>query len=250
MSTPPAGRPRAPVHRHRPRRHRRARPRRGHRVLRDHLRHAPGARGDQRGAGRPRGDDGRRRLRLLPPAARAAVAGVDDREVPRPLRARASSSWPTGSPTSRRSARSCASAACACCTTSRGAARRTRGSTSSTPRTPAGVLVELVEPASSLSTSHGVRHDRLPISNLRRNAPPTPGAHVQHILDAILAGDTSAGGLRRPRPARVLPRRDRAQGRGRHVRGGRRPATRTRASRCTSRTSRCPSSARARRWSR
>ena len=48
------------------------------------------------------------------------------------------------------------------------------------------------------------------------------------------------GGLRRPRAARVLPRRDRPQGRGRHVRGPRQPRTRTRASRCTSRTSPLP----------
>ena len=46
---------------------------------------------------------------------------------------------------------------------------------------------------------------------------------MQHILDAILAGDTDAGGLRQPRAARVLPRRDGAQGRGRHVRGPREP---------------------------
>ena len=39
---------------------------------------------------------------VLHPAARAAERRVDDRQVPRPLRSRASSSWPTGSPTSRR----------------------------------------------------------------------------------------------------------------------------------------------------
>ena len=36
------------------------------------------------------------------PAARPADAGVDDREVHRPLRARACSSWPSASRTSRR----------------------------------------------------------------------------------------------------------------------------------------------------
>ena len=45
-------------------------------------------RGDQRGAGRPRGDDGRRRRRLLRPAAGPAHPGVDDRDVPRPQRPR------------------------------------------------------------------------------------------------------------------------------------------------------------------
>ena len=66
---------RAPVHRDRPRRHRRARPRRGDRVLPRHLRHARGPRGDQRGAGRPRGDvsvGGEPSARLVHPAARPA----------------------------------------------------------------------------------------------------------------------------------------------------------------------------------
>ena len=54
--------------------------------------------------------------------------------------------------------------------------------------------------------------------------------------------------LRRPAAPRVVPRGDRAQGRGRDVRGPRPPATRTPASRCTSTRCRCRSSARARPW--
>ena len=80
------GPPRAPVHRDRPRRHRRARPGRGHRLLPRHVRHARRPRGDQRGAGGARGDGRRRRLRLAHPAPRPALRGVDDRQVPRPLR--------------------------------------------------------------------------------------------------------------------------------------------------------------------
>ncbi|CAA9227568.1 MAG: Methylmalonyl-CoA epimerase @ Ethylmalonyl-CoA epimerase, partial [uncultured Blastococcus sp.] len=76
------------VHHHRPRRHRRPGPRRGHRVLRAGLRRALRARGDERGAGRPRGDAGRRERRHPHPAARAADAGVDDRQVHRPVRSR------------------------------------------------------------------------------------------------------------------------------------------------------------------
>ena len=80
------------------------------------------------------GPDADGRLRAT---ARAAVAGLDDREVPRPQRARACSRSRTRWPTSTRPARRCASAACGCSTTSPGAARPARGSTSSTPRTPA-----------------------------------------------------------------------------------------------------------------
>ena len=74
---------------------------------------------------------------LVHPAARAARRRTRRSRSSSTAPGPGSSSWPTGSPTSRRSARSCASAGCGCCTTSRAAAPRTRGSTSSTPRTPA-----------------------------------------------------------------------------------------------------------------
>ena len=74
---------------------------------------------------------------------------------------------------------------------------------------------------------------------------------MQQILDAILAGDTDHA---RSSPHLDVPESYRAatvhkdevdmfEGMDEH-------ATRTRASRCTSRRWRCPSSARARRWSR
>ena len=44
---------------------------------------------------------------------------------------------------------------------------------------------------------------------------------MKHILDAIQAGDTSPEDFAALRAARVLPRRHRPQGRGRHVRGPR-----------------------------
>ena len=96
-----------------------------------------GPRGDQRGAGRARGDGRRRRLRLLHPAARPARPRLDDREVPRPLRPGHAAARLPGRPTSRPCPRSCASAASACCTTTRARHGRLAGSTSCTPRTPA-----------------------------------------------------------------------------------------------------------------
>ena len=130
-------RPRPPVHRDRPRRDRGRRPRRRHGVLPRHLRHGDRARGDQRGAGRPGGDGGGRRLGQLHPAARARSTSRPRSRSSWSAAARACSSSPTGSPTSRRCRRSCASAASACCTTLPGVERPARWSTSSTPRTPA-----------------------------------------------------------------------------------------------------------------
>ena len=87
------------------------------------------------------------------------------------------------------------------------------------------MLVELVEPgpATATETSRHIRCHRgySPVSSGRvtdrRSSRPAErrSRPVQNILDAILAGDTSRRGLRRPRPARVLPRRHRPQGRGR-----------------------------------
>ncbi len=72
---------------------------------------------------------------------------------------------------------------------------------------------------------------------------------MQHILDAILRPATPAtedfAGLEIPESYRAA---DGPQGRGRHVRGARAPRTRTPASRSTSTTWRCPSSAPARRY--
>ena len=128
----------APVHRDRPRRHRRPRPRRGDGLLPGAVRHDRGARGDQRGAGRARGDGRGRRLRIVHPAAGPAERELHDRQVPRPLRARHPAAGLPGRPTSTRSGRCCGSAACACCTTPHAAAPPGPGSTSSTPRTRAG----------------------------------------------------------------------------------------------------------------
>ncbi|CAA9315000.1 MAG: Methylmalonyl-CoA epimerase @ Ethylmalonyl-CoA epimerase, partial [uncultured Nocardioidaceae bacterium] len=75
-------RPRPPADRDRPRRHRRAGPRRRHRLLRSHVRPEGGAPGGERGAGRTGGDARRRRLGQLDPAARPAVGRLDDRQVP------------------------------------------------------------------------------------------------------------------------------------------------------------------------
>ena len=59
------------------------------------------------------GDSGSCIQLLAPLTPESTIAKFLDRSGP------GCSSWPTGWPTSRRSARSCASAACACCTTSR-----------------------------------------------------------------------------------------------------------------------------------
>ena len=71
---------------------------------------------------------------------------------------------------------------------------------------------------------------------------------MQQILDAILAGDTAPeefAHLELPESYRAaLVRKDEVE-----MFEGMDARTRTRASRCTSRTWRCPSSARARRWS-
>ena len=80
--------------------------------------------------------------------------------------------------------------------------------------------------------------------------PETPGAQCSRSSTPSWPATPPREDFAAPRAARVLPRRDGAQGRGRHVRGHGRAATRTRASRCTSRTSRCPSSVRVRRSSR
>ena len=158
---------------------------------------------------------------LVHPAARAAHARLDDREVPRPLRPRRAAARLPGRATSRPSPPSCASAACACCTTSRAAARRAPGSTSSTPRTPAACWSSsssppqpsCVRPSSrrpapvpadplagtALARQRARARTRLShrvgVLGAAQTGPrTTSGANlqtVQQIRDAILAGDTS-----------------------------------------------------------
>ena len=233
------------------------RPRRGDRVLRDTFGMRAGPRGDQRGAGRPRGDDGRRRLRLLHPAARPAERRSPRSRSSSTAPARACSSWPTGSPTSRRSARSCASAASACCTTRRGAARRTRGSTSSTPRTPAGCSSSWSSPRRRVTLRrrpHPRSPDRLLTGNLRRQIA-SAAASPQETNPCSTSSTPSSPATPTPEDFAnlALPESYRAvtvhKDEVDMFEGLATPATRTRASRCTSRTSRCPSSARARRSS-
>ena len=215
------------------------------------------ARGDQRGAGRARGDGGRRRhvrrscIQLLAPLDESStIAKFLDRSGPglqqlayRVDRRRAGLRDP---------ARARPPAA-----VRRPEARHRRLTDQLHPpqgrrRRPRRARRARRSDAHTETTPTPRATAALPTGNLSPISPPTDqGAeHVQQILDAILAGDTSQRGLRHPRAPRVLPGRDRPQGRGRHVRGPGQPATRTRASRCTSRTWRCPSSARARRWSR
>ena len=201
------------VHHDRPRRHRRPRPGRGDRLLRPGLRRAVGARGDQRGAGRPRGDARRRRRRHPHPAARPADAGVDDREVHRPLRPGPAAA---GLPGRRRRGgqRDPARArACGCSTTPPSAAPPTAGSTSSTPRTPAACSSSWSSPPTGPLTR--TRRYRLPTGNIRRTAPPLradddPGVRVNEIRDAILADQLDAvAGLAVPESYRaVLVRKD------------------------------------------
>ena len=107
---------------------------------------------------------GRRRTGRAAAAARPRRRRVDDREVPRPVRAgdapprldrrrhrvdERRAAWP---------------GACACSTTSRGGARPARGSTSSTPRTPAGSSSSSSSPrasgAGAASGRRGARTDR------------------------------------------------------------------------------------------
>ena len=84
-------------HRRRSCGYRRRRPGRGDRLVRRHARPGGHAHRDQRGAGGPRGHAvGPRRRGRRDPAPGPAAPGLADREVPRPQRARASSSWPTG----------------------------------------------------------------------------------------------------------------------------------------------------------
>ena len=88
-------------------------------------------------------------VRLVHPAARPALAGVDHRQVPRPQRARVSSRSPTGSPTSTPCRDACASGACACSMTPRAAAPPDSRVNFIHPKDAGGILVELVEPATS-----------------------------------------------------------------------------------------------------
>ena len=264
---------RSPLHGHRPRRHRGARPGRGDRLLPRHLRHGDRARGDQRGAGRPRGDGRGRRLRIVHPAARPAHARVDDRQVPRPLRARRAAGRLPRRGRRRPSPQSSASAASGSCTTSPAAAPPAPASTSSTPRTPAASWSSSSQPACPRGSANPsltlnpnplvLRSDgrqrtvvtspsrrKLPCwhrrravkeGNLRRlgcdcawllqgvlcvaQTRPTGAngvatlSRVQQIRDAILAGDTTGEEYAALAGSRVLPGRDRPQGRGRPVRG-------------------------------
>ena len=222
---------------HRPRRHRRARPRRGDRVLPRRLRHAAAAPGDQRGAGRPRGD-GRRSATPARASScwRPARRDSHDREVPRPVRARASSSSPTGSPTSSRS---------------RAVLRERglrllydeprRGTADSRinfvhPKDAGGVLVELVEPA---ATAHG---EPGPAEAVTRGLTPVTRRYDSRRprRRSTREADPRRHPRRRHRPRRSSPpstlpesyrARDRAQGRGATCSRASTPATRTRASR-------------------
>ena len=168
-------------------------------------------RGDQRGAGRPRGDGGRRRLRLLHPAARPARRRTRRSRSSSTAPARASSSSPTGSTTSTRSARPLRE-------------RGVRLLYDEPRRGTAGLAGQLRPPQGrrrrarrARRARRGRRTDeracttrasrrRLPTRvdrpTARTRAPTNPEATVQQILDAILAGDTHRRGLRRPRASR------------------------------------------------
>ena len=253
--TAPLDIPAPPVHLHRPRRHRRARPRRGDRALprrRSAWRSTHQETNEEQGVREAMvavGDSG-----SLHPAARPARRELHDREVPRPLRP-----GPPAArlPRHRRRAglRDPARARPpAAVRRPASAAPPTPGSTSSTPRTPAACSSSWSSPPRHRCTLRDALTPRatpaLPTGNLSAATPPTkeqpraadPRRHPRrrHLRR----------GLRRPRAPRVLPGRHRPQGRGRHVRGPGEPATRTRASRCTSTRWRCPSSARTRRSSR
>ena len=71
---------------------------------------------------------------------------------------------------------------------------------------------------------------------------------MKHILDAILAGDTSAEDFAALELPESLPRRHRPQGRGRHVRGARQQGEGPAQVAPRRGRRRCPSSARARRY--
>ena len=189
---------------------------------RDDLRHAGRPRGDQRGAGRPRGDDGRRRLRLVHPAAGPARRPSRRSRSSSTAPARASSSWPTGSTDVEQVA----------------AILRERGlrllydaprrGTSDSPgqlhppqgrRRRARRAGRTRRRRTETSITSGRHRGYSPVSSGRidRSTRPrrrTRRRHVQHILDAILAGDTTAEDFASLDAPRVLPRR--------------RPSTRTR----------------------
>ena len=138
------------------------------------------ARGGQRGAGRARGDAGRRRRRTRIQLLAPLTPDSTDREVPRPQRARASSRSPTASTTSRRLARRCASAGLRLLYDE--PRRGTAGSRVNFvhPKDAGGVLVELVEPAADcghtcirddLATDPEASHGRDPRRDPRRRPP-------------------------------------------------------------------------------
>ena len=141
-------------------------------------------------------------IQLLAPLDRE----LDDREVPRPLRPGHPADGLPGRPTSSRSR---------AILRERGLRllydEPRRGTSDSRinfihPKDAGGVLVELVEPAGrrTETTLHIRCHRVLPtgifgrITDRPARARRTTEHDVQHILDAILAGDTSARGLRRP----------------------------------------------------
>ena len=170
------------------------------------------AHGDQRGAGRARGDAVRPgRLRGGRPAAGPAAPGLADRTF-------LDRSGPGIQQLAYRvvdieaAAPRCANGACGCSTTSPAAAPPDRGSTSCTPRTPAACSSSwssrrgpTVEPGLSGSARHSSRsgrYQRLPYCAVTFGIPRNvtgPEAAVQEILDAILADEHGAiGGLAVP----------------------------------------------------
>ena len=139
----------------------------------------------------------------LHPAARAARRGLDDREVPRPLRPRHPAD---GLPGHRHRAVSAI-------LRERGVRllydEPRRGTSDSRvnfihPKDAGGVLVELVEPAATPTESTATERSQRrypsvdsPVSQRPPTHRSTRSTTLQQILDAILAGDTTAGGLRR-----------------------------------------------------
>ena len=131
----------------RPRRHRRRRPGRGDRLVRRHVRARRHARGDQRGAGRARGDAvrARRRRRARSSCSAPLRPGLGDRQVPRPQRPGHPADGLPGGRHRGHLATRCGPRACGCSTTSRAAARPDSRINFVHPKDAGGVLVELVE---------------------------------------------------------------------------------------------------------
>ena len=188
----------APVHRDRPRRHRRARPRRGDRVLPRRLRHAGAStRRSTRSRACARrcsavGDSGSCIQLLAPLSPESTIAKFLDRSGPgiQQLAYRVDDVEHVAAVLRERGLRLLYDAP-------------KRGTSDSRinfihPKDAGGVLVELVEPGRRTETpahvSHTAHHDRLLAGILTPIVPPMPHqeAPVQNILEAILSGDATA----------------------------------------------------------